>query len=256
MFSRATPVVPVGEDIKSSDALLKPLPLPPQLREKMTALLTTDLKKSSKSKKSKGKGLKIVEGADGTTWNLNSESFPFTRSMPLLNHVHRYRQQVESGTVLTTSTTLSSFGYWAFSLSLLSQASTFSSMFDQYRVELIELWVTPNSQTGDVGMNSKYCTVVDVDDSTLYTNYNDALECESCVTSNLNDAQYRRWVPHVAVAAYSGAFTSYMNVEAPWIDVGSPSVLHYGVKLAAQVSAVSHSISANARITLAFRNVR
>lgn len=256
MFSRASPIVPLVEDMKASDALLKPISIPPSLKANLTYLLTTDVAKNASRRKRKGKGFKVLEGVDGTTWNLNSQSFPFTRSLPLLNHVYRYRQQIESGVVLTTSTTLNTFGYWAFSLSLCSQSATFSALFDQYRVELIELWITPSSQSGDIGMNSKFATVIDVDDSNLLTAYTDALEYESCVSSNLNDAHYRRWVPHVAVAAYSGAFTSYMNVEAPWIDVGSPGVLHYGVKLAAQPSAVAHGVVANARVTISFRNVR
>ncbi len=37
--------------------------------------------------------------------------------------------------------------------------------------------------------------------------------------------------PHLAIGAYSGAFTSFANTNSTqWVDANSPSVQYYGVK--------------------------
>jgi hypothetical protein len=35
----------------------------------------------------------------------------------------------------------------------------------------------------------------------------------------------------VSTALYAGSFTSFGNVSSPWIDMASPNVEHYGVKI-------------------------
>jgi hypothetical protein len=40
-------------------------------------------------------------------------------------------------------------------------------------------------------------------------------------------------VPKVAIASYNGVFTGYSQNNKPvWVDSGSPSVAHYGIKWA------------------------
>jgi len=257
----ATPMV-VAETKQSEEILLHPTSIPSSLKAKLPYVLATDMMKSRSSGKAKrkggknGKGVKVKQGVDGTTWNMISMTFPYTRAMMLPNHVHRFRQEIELGTLLTTSTTLPTFGNYNFVLSSLSGVTAYTSLFDQYRVELLEIWVTASSISGDVGLSSRIATVIDFDDSTNLVAFSDALEYETCVDVNSSDGHYRRFVPHIAVAAYSGVFTSFANETAPWIDVASTGVQHYGLKIAAQPMSVSHAITAKCRVTLGFKNVR
>lgn len=66
--------------------------------------------------------------------------------------------------------------------------------------------------------------------------------------------------PRTAMAAYSGAFTSYANMSDQWIDLNSTSVQYYGFKLLLPPASVS-SLSSPAidlmfDYTIVFRNVR
>jgi len=56
----------------------------------------------------------------------------------------------------------------------------------------------------------------------------------------------------MAVAAFSGAFTSYSNVPAGWIDSASPGVQHYGLKLyfeSTPFGVISYEYSVRAKVS-------
>jgi len=58
----------------------------------------------------------------------------------------------------------------------------------------------------------------------------------------------------MAVAAYSGAFTSYSNLVGGWIDSASPAVQHYGIKLATPIATGSIAYTMTARAVVSFRS--
>jgi len=248
---------PATEEFKQIQELLKPKVLPKAARALLPYVLSGDVMGNKKRGKRGGKRGKAVKGIDGKTWNTTADAPPFVRSIPPNNHVFTVQQLVEVGTVMTTSTSVPTFGVYYFVLSSLPQQATVTALFDQYRVDKLEAWVTPISQLGNDGTNSRWSSVIDLDDETLLTTYNGALEYETCTTTQICDAHYRTWVPGVAIASYSGAFTSYANVIAPWIDCGSTSVRHYGLKFAAEVaSTAAHGITMLLRAHVSFRNVR
>jgi len=98
-------------------------------------------------------------------------------------------------------------------------------------------------------------SVLDYDDSTSTASA--ALrQYESAVQVQSTRPMTRTLCPHVAIAAYSGAFTSFANKKMVWIDSGSPSVVHYGVKSALiNCQVVSQTIyDVQARYVVQFRN--
>jgi hypothetical protein len=191
---------------------------------------------------------------DGSTWGVLSEGKPSSILRGPLNNTYDLTQEISYGTAINTSTTTPSFGSIAFILNSFDQAGSLAALFDQYRIAMIEIWLTPQFTAGNTSTN--YASVIDYDDSALLTTYQQALDYQNVVDTQLSVGQYRRFIPHVAVATYSGAFTSFMNVTAPWIDCSSPSVLHYGLKLAAPASTVSGNVQAVARVHMSFRQVR
>jgi len=110
-----------------------------------------------------------------------------------------------------------------------------------------------NAGTGAFGY---FTTVVDYDDATALTLPAQALDYSNALSGEGYQAQRRVFKPHVAIAAYSGAFTSFANEESPWIDNISSGVQHYGVKTAWTVTAALQHMDVNVRMWLQFRNVR
>lgn len=172
------------------------------------------------------------------------------------------------------------YGTMSFAVSLadLPDYSDFTALFDQYRVDSVELILQPyctNVTTGAAYLASTgqsgilVHSVVDYDDSTLpagsdagiqalreYQNY----RVESLFNGEARPLT-RTFVPRVATPVYSGvSFTSYRNSPFDWMDCGYPSVAGYGWKgvLEGVSSGITSTflIKAEAKVTLRFRNVR
>jgi hypothetical protein len=124
----------------------------------------------------------------------------------------------------------------------MGNISALQALFDQYRIVGVEVLIVPQSNfvaaaaTATAGMMH---SVVDYDDATPLANEQNALDYQNCLTSSASDGHFRKFVPHAAVAAYSGAFTSFTNVESPWIDAAYPSVQHYGLKVVNTTASVA-----------------
>jgi hypothetical protein len=198
---------------------------------------------SAKSKKSK---------SQDKTWSVLSMAFP-NSGVPrqLDNRDYRICQEVDYGSVLATSATLFAGNAVYFQLSAVVNYASFAAVFDQYRIDEVEVWLS-----GSLADPASFVTVIDYDDATAPTTEAALLNYQNAIVSTLNDGHYRRFRPHVAIAAYSGAFASFANEVAPWIDVVSPNVQHYGVKLGTNPTAAISTVTMRARLWLSFRNVR
>jgi len=161
---------------------------------------------------------------------------------------------------ITNSTTVPVYGALYFTASQLDNFSSLASVFDQYRIALVEARFSPQVNTNYVGSGTndgQYVTVVDLDDSTNLGTFNQGLDYPGAQCTQVIRAHKHTFVPHVAVAAYSGSFTSYANEEAPWLDVGSPSVQHFGLKWVFNTaSTYTSSVDIITRVWLQLRNVR
>jgi hypothetical protein len=195
-------------------------------------------------------------GKDGKTWSIASMGKPASIIPGRINNVpYNVMQSVDGGALLTTSTTVPTFGAIYFTAGGLDQFSSFATVFDQYKIELIEAWLTPQFNPAN-GPNSEYCSVIDFDDTNNLTTYAQATDYQNAVESAIGIGQYRCFKPHVATATYSGTFTGYGNVESPWIDAVSSTVQHYGLKVAAQVTPAASTIHIVYRLHISFRNIR
>jgi hypothetical protein len=187
-------------------------------------------------------------------WNALAQPIPMRTSAHIDNVPYKVIQETYNTGVMTTSTTIATFGAIYNTLSQLDQVSTLQSLFDQYRIVEIEHWLIPELPSAtNVG---EVASVNDYDDATPLTSFGSALDYQNVLVGSTRDGHYRRFKPHCAVAAYSGAFTSYGNVASPWIDCTSPTVQHYGMKLAATVTTVAINFNLVTRFHLEFRNIR
>lgn len=158
------------------------------------------------------------------------------------------------------STSAPAFYAYYFTLNDLNESSSFTNLFDQYRITKIQCVFIPLNLMQTAGTtsvtNSPMCIVVDYDDAStpasmvvLYNYQN--VRFVGCQTRHVF-----AFKPRIALASYSGSFTSYANVGNTWIDCSSPSVQHYAVKIGVdQCSQVPNWVF-YARYFIEFRNIR
>jgi hypothetical protein len=221
-----------------------------------TVLITVSAAAKRLMGKRTGSQRKRGAKGDGVVYTLQDVPARLFKPISSANMIFRVPQEVFTAAYTGTSTSLAIFTALAFTVNALDQISHLTALFDQYRIVLVEVWLCPQNSQSTVNFNGNLATVVDYDDANALTTYAQALDYVNVVSTNALIAHYRKFVPHVAVAAYSGAFTSFMNVTSPWIDAASPSVAHYGFKTATTQSSNVLNYDLTYRLTTEWRNVR
>lgn len=138
------------------------------------------------------------------------------------------------------------------SLNQFTAPSTLLTVFDQYRFEQVEAWIECDAPNGTAAPPELY-SAVDLDDGNAPTSLAKVQDHQGAIISGGLAGHYHKWKPHVAVAAFSGAFTSYANEPAMWIDAASPGVEHYALKLATLSKGGSFSYTVVLRAVVSFR---
>jgi hypothetical protein len=190
---------------------------------------------------------------------IESKSYNTVASRPIAMKVNKeqiyratLRGEVNGG--FTTSNVASTFYSLAFQLANFSQASEYTSLFDQYKIEQIEVWFEPQvSQSTAISNVGELFTCVDLDDANIPTTVGQVESKQNSLLTGGMDGHYHKWRPHNAVAMYNGAFTAYGNVLSQWIDAASPNVQHYGFKAAASNTSVSIVYNVHYRAQVAFK---
>jgi hypothetical protein len=183
--------------------------------------------------------------------------YPFMNTHASLdNTIHTHRSLFESRAAYSTSTSVETFLGLAINASFfITDFTALASVFDQYRLVLIELWLTPRQAvevTTDSGLTT---SVVDYDDAASIT-VAQANDYGNALIARGDMGHYRCFVPHIATAAYSGTFTSYANMSGQWLDAASGGVYHYGAKFASTVTSAVVVYDLTFRITSQWKNDR
>jgi len=214
--------------------------------------LSTSSAVGTRSSRSKGRTLP----RDGKLFNATGQMqiWKVSKNDTVLPIVQTY---LYSASPLTSSASVSTFGALYFTVGALDQISSLTALFDQYRINEIEVWIMPRTTNNTVTSNTGLqATVVDYDDETVLGTFASALDYTNVVVGTGIEGQYRRFKPHAAIAAYSGTFASYANEESPWIDAASTGVRHYGVKTAWTTTDIPYSSDIMVRLHTEWRNVR
>jgi len=234
----------------------------PQLSEaEHRKALTHVYSSSSMSTGSTSKGGR-VRGKRGNVRNSNaivSKAYNTVAGRPVRHIVNREQiisanLRFELNQFLTTSTSVNTFYSTFFALSNFLGFAEYSGLFDQYRFEMIEVWIEPVSTQSTVMANiGELFSAVDLDDAVLPTLLSTISDKQNSLVTNGMDGHYHRWRPHTALAAYSGTFTSFANSPSIWIDAGSPNVQHYGIKVGALPTSAQFSYNMQVRARLSFK---
>jgi len=137
--------------------------------------------------------------------------------------------------LITQASTVQSFTY-NFNLTDLDNYTSFTNLFDQWRIDAVVFRVIPMQNALGLTTNStttlsRLYTVIDYDDATAIGLESTMRGNESCMLVPPGEGCSRTFRPRMALAAYQGAFTGYMNAQSTWIDSNTPAVQHYGLKL-------------------------
>jgi len=217
---------------------------------------------SRKSKKNSKKQNRSSLNSKPTTinWNVNAQKMPmFNNVIARDNRPYVIMQTSTQGIVLQTGNAAPSFLGKKWTSADILQFSSFASVFDQYRLDFIEVWCEPFGPGTVPGYNSvgKFYSAIDYDDANTPTSIAALQQYENCVTTRYTDGHYIKFRPHIAKALYGGAFTAFGNQPSDWIDVASTGVEHYGLKLGVETTLSNGDtrIDMTSRITVSFRNV-
>lgn len=173
--------------------------------------------------------------------------------------VYDFQQTFTYTNYQTSSTTLETFGNHQVQLANYANATTFGSLFDQYRIALVEAWFIPRFvPVGTNNNTGRFVSVVDYDDTNNLTTTAEAMEYDTAMVSSGSAGHYRRFVPMVnnPVQVSGGGFTASSSKPAPWVDIASTNILHYGLKTAWTVTDAAYTYDLVVRITIQCRGVR
>lgn len=129
-----------------------------------------------------------------------------------------------------------------FQIADLPQVSSFSSLFDEYRVNRVVYKFDPVVQqtsyttlTTDVvdPFQVQYLnTVIDFDDATIVTSMSSMMEYETFRKTSPGRKTVRTFIPSISNEVYrtGGGTIGYGRKSKQWIDLAYTDVPHYGIK--------------------------
>jgi len=212
-------------------------------------------RKTFKGQTDKNEPIRVM--LDGPTSNQLVRDIQFPLSSTFGNNVINLTSSYETTGWLSSSASVPVFNSLYVTLNQFDRVSSYTSVFDQYRIRCCEFHLVPGSSLGVSGGNSGLITsVIDYDDDTNFTTIADAISPQTALTTDGFTHHKRVWKPHVADAVYSGTFTSFANVSDEWIDSGNNNVRHYGIKVGWSVTTSVYAVDIIVRAHIQFRNGR
>jgi len=179
------------------------------------------------------------------------------------NRTYSLRQPYSIGSISQVAN-VNTFAAYYFALSGLDNLTALGAVFDQYRILCVEVSVRPRTtQTtfaDSANLFPRLYSVIDYDDAVPLTTIGQAREYDSCIESSPGEGIVRTFIPAMSLAAYSGAFTSYAQKTLQWLDIASPTIQHFGLKLALEAGFVGQTnlqtYDIDAVVFLQFKSVR
>lgn len=175
-----------------------------------------------------------------------------TRSIPSLRdiqpmkrkkfQVHTFQVKVDKGNI--TANLTGTNGAFFFSLNDTPAPTDYTSLFDQYRIQQVQIEFMPSVQpfgpsttTTDLPV---LLTTIDYDDATAQS-FATLQQSETAQVVSDQTYHQRTLTPRFAISGYGGVFGSFaLAPVGSWVDSNSPAVQYYGVKWATSpVSVVS-----------------
>jgi len=200
-----------------------------------------------------GKRRKAKKGEINTS--LGPSQTPRWSKMPNETSI-RVVQKLAPQSLFSTSISTPTFGGLIFQVSALGNFASLSAVYDQYRIDRIEVLIYNDDQTSATPATAPgtFMSVVDVDDGATPTSLLQLGGYSSCVETPGNQSHFHAWQPQFAISAYSGAFTSFAS-STGWVDCASSSVQYYGIKYGSTATPIVVDYSAVIEYVVSFRTL-
>lgn len=153
------------------------------------------------------------------------------------------------GGVLRQAAATDAFASYAFALADIPNVASLGSLFDQYRIEKIQLRFKSRNPalfiSNMTSPNNSSCEpflVIDRDDNTAPTTISELQQYDNCQQFGAQDSMDVIFEPSITPSVFSGgAFSGYSVDDSGkyWIDLANTSVPHYGVKVGIPALAAS-----------------
>jgi hypothetical protein len=194
-------------------------------------------RKSRKAQKQNKNSRDNITGGSRTNGEIVSAG-AMLQPNKFLNQYTTYRFIQYVGNIDVAQATSDSFYSQSYTLAFLDQVSSFTSIFDQYRIKRIDVTFRPMYTATSLISSSSAAVIApliyvaaDYDDDSAWTSRTQANAYQNLIVSDDKKPFTLSFIPHIALGAYSGSvFTSFANDGPHWIDCASTGVKHYGWK--------------------------
>ncbi len=168
-------------------------------------------------------------------------------------------KNVDKGQI-ASSTSAATLGSYEFKLSELYEVSSYTSIFDQYRIISVELIFVPVNQkplatTSNVSSPCMFMAY-DLDDSGTPASLNVMYNYENMLILETGHTKTVRFKPAVSLAAFSTSFDSNATKKDQWIDCANTGVSHFGFKYGLNANATIAVWQVVAKYCIQFKNIR
>jgi len=167
--------------------------------------------------------------------------------------VHKFKRVVEDNYDIVTDGINPSLAAIRFNLSQLPSYTDFTSLFDMYRIDRIDIKFTPEyTELTDAALvsnavNVYFNSAVDLTDSTTPASVNEVLQFQSLVSTGITKEHNRSWVP------------TYLDADnipcRSFLPTSNASIRHYCLKVAIPATGVAMTFRARVTMHLSCANV-
>jgi len=222
----------------------------------------TSRKKANQSNRPSRNRQGTPRGAAGLTSGADGVIRHRAPDYPLSGAVHRFVNMIPIQFIQSATTTV--YGAASFTAASSGDFTSRAAVFDQYRIESIDLVLKPMTQlpqpgaSGAVALSLLYFAI-DLDDDTPPTTAQEVLDYQNVSILAGGQGAAISFKPTINVAGYSvSGYTNAVQTTNAWIDCSNPSVKHYGAKwcTTASIAAQTHTWILFARLHLGFKNPR
>lgn len=169
--------------------------------------------------------------------------------------------------IVTATSTADIYGTQVFSISQVPNVAEFTTLYDQYKINLVKWQLIPRGNQSDVGTSTTtgqlmgVFSALDYDDNSAPTSIQDIMEYQNARMTRSNQIHKRVLKPRARVnivgSGGAGVNGQIFGSRNPWIDCNAPTTPHFGIKyVLQQLPAGTQIYDMKIDFYMAFKNVR
>lgn len=185
---------------------------------------------------------------------------PILQPMARPHKTFSYNQIVRNLVTIVASN-VEQFGELVFKLSDLPQLSTFTSLYDRYRITKVEVQFRPSAvqlaTDSTANIVPDMATAIDLNSNGTPTSFNQVLEYGTGLLSNATATVVRAFQPCNLLQIYkTGVSTGYATAR-PWLSCSDSTIPYYGVVWAlGSTNATDYNIYVDVRYFISFKDLK